>query len=269
MRRWCKGILKWVLYHGSDWFLVICQCFYTFSLADVPHLDKRVVTTCNDIRFELLSQYRANCMCMTNKRMDLPSDSDVPNSGNTVSTSCNKHTKPLMNFETIDTWQMSMVASDDFIHFQIPAFDRLILTTGEQIRMGLRELNSSDSIDMAGESDFQLARCQIPELDCPINTARRKERITWRYSNWSYPALMTCDDSVQFEGRMPFWLDQFADVACSNCSHSCWLCQIHLQFVRFLDCQLLVVFVCFALINHNVLLVLLEGLSNMVLLYFK
>lgn len=164
---------------------------------------------------------------------------------------------------------MSMVASDDFIHFKIPTFDWLILSTRKQIRMSLRELNTPHSIDMSCQSDFQLARCQIPELYGPINTACRKESIAWWYSNWSDPALMACNDSVQFEGRMPLWLDQFADVACSDCTHSCRLCQIHLQFVRFLDCQLLVVFICFALINHDVLLVLLEGLCNMVLLYLE
>lgn len=174
-----------------------------------------------------------------------------------------------MNFETIDTWQMSMVASDNFIHFQIPTFDWLILTTGEQIRVGLRELNTPHWVDMACQSNFQLARCQIPELDRPINTACRKECIAWRYSNWSDPTLMACNDSVKFKGWMPLWFDKFADVTCSNCSHSSWLCQIHLQLVRFLDCQLLVVFICFVLINHNVLFVLLEDLSDMVLLYLE
>ncbi len=207
---------------------MVGKSFDAFSHTNVPHLDERIVASRNNVWLILLSHHRTNCVSMTNQRMDLSSHSDVPNSGGTVSTSCDQYTKALVNFEAIHTAQVSVVASDDLVHLQIPTFYWLIFTTRKKVRMSFGELNSTNRVDVTSQGYFQLPRSQIPKFNCSIDTACRKEGVTRRNRNGSNPPLVSNDDTIELEWRSPFWLDEFSDISSPYGSHFCGFSEVHL-----------------------------------------
>lgn len=56
-----------------------------------------------------------------------------------------------MDLEAIDTAQVAVIITDYFVHLQVPAFDRLILSAGEEIRMLFGELKCADGIDVSSQ----------------------------------------------------------------------------------------------------------------------
>ena len=41
----------------------------------------------------------------------------------------NEHPETFVDLQTVDPAEMSMIVSNDFVHLQVPAFNRLVLTT--------------------------------------------------------------------------------------------------------------------------------------------
>lgn len=207
---------------------MIGQSFDAFSHSNVPHFYERIVTACNNVWLILLSHHWTNCVSMTNQWMDLSSNSDVPNSGGAVSASCDEHTQALVNFEAINTTQVAVIASDDFVHFQIPTFYWLIFATRKKIRVSFGELNATNRVDMTSQRYFQLSWSQVPKLNCSIDTACREESITGRNSYRSDPTLMSNNDSIELEWRSPFGLDQLSNISSSDGSHFGGFSEVHL-----------------------------------------
>jgi len=57
-----------------------------------------------------------------------------------------------------------MVMTDNLVGFQIPTLDHLVLGTGEEIWMTVRNGETTDGRDMTGQRQLQFSRCQIPDL---------------------------------------------------------------------------------------------------------
>lgn len=81
--------------------------------------------------------------------MDLFSDSDVPHSSCTVSSSRYQNSKAFVHFQAIDSTQVTMIVTDNFVHLQVPTLDGLVLSAGKEIRMLLRKLKCSDGVDVS------------------------------------------------------------------------------------------------------------------------
>jgi hypothetical protein len=102
---------------------VVGQSLNTLSHANVPHLDKRVITASNNIGLKLLRNNGADRMRMARERMNLPPDPNIPNPSRTIPAPRNQHPQSLMNLQRINPTQMSMITPDNFVHFQVPTFD--------------------------------------------------------------------------------------------------------------------------------------------------
>lgn len=67
--------------------------------------------------------------------MDVAPGTHVPDTGDTVAAAGNKDIEGRVEGEGVDAAQMAMVMADNFVGFQIPAFDHLVLPAGEEVGM--------------------------------------------------------------------------------------------------------------------------------------
>lgn len=66
--------------------------------------------------------------------------------------------------------------------------------------MAVRDLECSDSVDMAGEGQLQLATCQVPELDGSVGRAGNKKLIHRIYGDAAHPASV----ATNHLGKLPW-----------------------------------------------------------------
>lgn len=201
------------------------------ALANIPQLNEGVVAASDNMGLGLLGHNGSHCMRVSHQSVHLLADTDIPNPCSTVSPSRYEHVKPLMDLHAVDSTEMSVIVPDDFVHFQVPAFDRFVLPTSKKIGMLLRKFEGSNSVDVASERYLELARGQVPKLYGPVCRPSRKVSVTGRNSDAPHPSVVASDDSIQFERSMPFWLDQLAEGGGSNRAQPCGFCQIHLKLL--------------------------------------
>lgn len=83
---------------------------------------------------------------------------------------------------------------------------------------------------MTGQRYLEFSRGKIPKLNGTICRSRCKVSVAGRDSEAPDPAMMTNDDSVQLEGTMPFWLNQFTKRCGANSTQSSSFTQVHIEF---------------------------------------
>ena len=60
---------------------------------------------------------------------------------------------------------MAVVVSDDFVGFQIPAFDHFVFAAREEVGVSWRNGQTAHCRNVARESEFERAGCEIPDFD--------------------------------------------------------------------------------------------------------
>lgn len=89
-----------------------------------------------------------------------------------------------------------MVLSDDFVLLQVPALDLLVLASGEEVRMTIRDNKPPHRVDVSCEGYLKLACGQIPELYGSVVAARDEKLIHWVDSQAADPTVVTSNDSL-------------------------------------------------------------------------
>lgn len=101
-----------------------------------------------------------------------------------------------MKCQSKDATQVTVVLSDDFVLLQVPTFHLLVFTSGEEVRVAVRDDKPSYRVDVSRESHLELASCQVPKLDCPIVAARDEKLIHRVDGKATHPAVVASDDSL-------------------------------------------------------------------------
>ena len=60
---------------------------------------------------------------------------------------------------------MAVVVPDDFVGFEVPAFDHLVFAAGEEVGVAGRDGEAAHGGDVPGQSEAESAGCEIPDLD--------------------------------------------------------------------------------------------------------
>jgi len=106
--------------------------------------------------------------------------------------------------------EMSVILPYHFVDFQIPAFELLVLTAREQIRMAVRDDQASDGVDVAGERDHEFSFREVPELDGAIVATTNEEPIFRIDRNTPDLARVAANNGLKLPGCMPLRFNDFA-----------------------------------------------------------
>jgi hypothetical protein len=77
---------------------------------------------------------------------------------------------------------MTMVVTDDFVGFQIPAFHHFVLCSGKKIGMSTRDTKPSHSRYVSSQGQLQLSRGKIPDLSERLSLSIRSILYPFRNS---------------------------------------------------------------------------------------
>jgi hypothetical protein len=83
------------------------------------------------------------------------------------------------------------------IIFKIPAFDLLVLTHREEVRLPWADFYSTNSAHMTSERELQSSTGEIPNLDNTISSSSHKPLIARLNIYTPYPPMMTADNLIK------------------------------------------------------------------------
>lgn len=72
--------------------------------------------------------------------MHLLADSYIPNPRSAISSSGNQYVESFVYLHAVNTAKMSVIVTNNLVHFKVPAFNGLVLPTGEKVGVLLRKL---------------------------------------------------------------------------------------------------------------------------------
>jgi hypothetical protein len=78
------------------------------------------------------------------ENVDLGSSSDIPQSDDRVSSASRDEIQRRVLSDAVHAREMAMVIPDDLVLLQIPAFDGLVLTSTEEVRMAMTDHQASN-----------------------------------------------------------------------------------------------------------------------------
>jgi len=119
----------------ANGLFVVRESSHAFPRREVPESDCAIHTARYDLRLRGLSLNIRNGARMTSEGENIRPCPHVPNPHARISTSGAENIEGRMNRERINTGEVSVIMSDDFVHFQIPTFDHLVFRAREQVWM--------------------------------------------------------------------------------------------------------------------------------------
>lgn len=81
--------------------------------------------------------------------------------------------------ERINTTEMTVVMANDFVLFEVPTFDHLILPTTEEIRMPIGDSEATNGGDVTCERELECTACRIPDFDYSISSTGGEPLVSW------------------------------------------------------------------------------------------
>lgn len=93
-----------------------------------------------------------------------------------------------MERQCVDAAEVAVIVADHLVRLQIPAFDHLVLATGEQVRVSWRHGQAAHSADVPRQRQPQRSRSEIPDLDGPVASAAGKPLVSRLDGQAAHPA---------------------------------------------------------------------------------
>ena len=119
----------------SDTLLMVGEDGHGFAGGEIPEADVGIEGACDYLRVRFLALHVSDGGRVARENVDVASRTHVPNSGYTITASCDQKIQCRMNGQCVNTAQMTMIVPNDLVRFQIPTFHHLVLSTREQVRM--------------------------------------------------------------------------------------------------------------------------------------
>ena len=130
----------------------------------IPRADLCICRSGHDLRLSRLGGHTVHGPAVSAQHHHLRLGADVPDAADRVPASGEDDIQRGVRGDAVDPAQMSVVIADNLVILQIPALDRLVLTTGEEVRRPSGDGDTPHSVGVSGQCELQRARGQVPDL---------------------------------------------------------------------------------------------------------
>lgn len=93
-------------------------------------------------------------MLVSCEGIDLSLRADIPHATGAITTTSDEEVESGVHIDAIDSIQVAVVVTNDFVLLQIPAQDFPVLTSREEIIMTMRDMDTTNGRNVTGESEF-------------------------------------------------------------------------------------------------------------------